>query len=87
MVLGMLFLSLSNLDVGFAELKKLSWRTYTATEVLPTTSRVELIDKREFTKAALDANSEAFVVHMLALEATEGPIIHPFRAAFIAVLQ
>ncbi len=37
-VLGMLFLSLSNANVEFAELGKLTWRTYTAAEALPTTS-------------------------------------------------
>ncbi len=53
-VLGMPFLSLSNADVKFAELGKLTWRTYTAAEALLTTSRVKLIDKREFARATQD---------------------------------
>ncbi len=73
-VLGMLFLSLSNADIEFAELGKFTWRTYTAAEALPTTSRFKLIDKREFVRAALDKNSETFIVHVSALEATT---IHP----------
>ncbi len=85
-VLGIPFLSLSNADVEFAELGKLTWRSYTAAETLPTTSRVELIDKREFGKAAIDENSETFVVHMLALDITELSI-HLLRAAQIAALQ
>ena len=42
-VLGMLFLSLSNANVQFAE-KELTWRTYTTEEAFPTTRQVEIID-------------------------------------------
>ncbi len=79
-VLGMPFLSLSNADVEFAELGKLTWRLYMAAEALPTPSRVEFIDKREFAKAASDENSETFVIHMSALNIAESSI-HPSRAA------
>ncbi len=82
-VLEMPFLSLSNADVEFAELGKLTWRSYIAADALPTTSWVELIDKREFTKAALDENSETFVMHVATLVAMT---IHPSRAAQIAAL-
>ena len=68
-VLGMPFLALSNADVEFAEIEKLTWSSYTAAEVLPTTNRVELIDKTEYAKIVLDKDSEAFVVHVAALEA------------------
>ncbi len=77
-VLGIPFFSLSNADVEFVELGKLTWRIYIAAEALPTTSWVELIDKREFARAALDKNSETFVIHVSALEATT---IYPSRAA------
>ena len=80
-VLGMPFLSLSNADVEFAELGKLTWRTYTAAEALPTTSRVKLINKREFARAALDENSETFVVHVAALEVPTAMSIHPPRTS------
>ncbi len=83
-VLGMPFLSFSNVDVEFAKLGKLTWKTYIAAEALPTTSQVEIIVKREFARAALDKNSETFVVHVSALEATT---IHASRAAQIAALK
>ena len=77
------FLTLSNADVQFVE-KELTWRSYTTAEALPTTKRVELIDKKEFAKAALDENSETFVVHVASLNLT--PKIHPDKAAQIASL-
>ncbi len=52
-VLRMLFLTLSNADFQFSA-EKLTWRTYTTAEALPITSRVKLIDKREFARGALD---------------------------------
>ncbi len=83
-VLGTPFLSLNNTNVEFAELGKLTWRTYTAVEALLTTSWVKLINKREFTRAVLDENLETFVVYVSALEAM---MIYPSRAAQIAALQ
>ena len=82
-VLGMLFLTFSNADVQF-EKKELSWRFYTIAEVLPTTKQVELINKKEFTKTALDEKSETFVVHVAFLNLAPG--IHLDRAAQIASL-
>ncbi len=82
-VLEMPFLSLSNVDVKFAELEKLTWRTDTAVETLSIISRVKLIDKREFARVTLDKNLETFVIHVSALEAIT---IYPFRAAQIATL-
>ena len=67
-VLDMLFLTLSNVDVLFLK-QELSWKSYTIDEALPTTKRVELIDKKKFAKATLDAESETFVMHVAALEA------------------
>ena len=65
-VLGILFLTFSKADIWFAE-QELVWRTYTATEALPTTRRVEIINKKEFAAAALNAYDETFVVHVVAL--------------------
>ena len=42
-ILGMLFLTVSNVDVQFAE-KELTWRTYTTKKALPTNRRIKLID-------------------------------------------
>lgn len=76
-VLGMFFLGLSNADIEFIEPRKLTWKSYTTAEALPATSRVELIDKKEFAKVALNKNLETFVVHISAIEAAENSI-HPF---------
>ena len=62
-VLGMLFLTFLDIDIRFAE-KKLTWRSYTTQETLPTTRSVELIDKKEFVVATMDKNSETFVVYI-----------------------
>ena len=82
-VLGMPFLTLSNADVQFVK-KELTWRSYTTAKALQTTKRVELINKKEFAKAALDEKSETFVVHVTALNLT--PRIHLDRATQIASL-
>ena len=68
-VLGMLFLTLSNADIQFVE-KELTWRFYTIAEALPTIKRVKLIDKKGFAKTVLDENSETFVVHIASLNST-----------------
>ena len=81
-VLGMPFLALRNADGEFTELGKLTWRSYSAAEALPSTSRVELINKREFAKAALDESFETFVMHVVTLEAEAS--IYPSRTAQIA---
>ncbi len=82
-ILEMPFQSRSNVDVEFAELRKLTWSSYIAVTILSTTSWVELISKKEFAKAALNKNFKIFVVYSLILEATT---IHPSQAAQIAVL-
>ncbi len=84
-VLEISFLSFNNADVKFAELGKLTWRSYTAVEALPTTNWLEFIGKRKFAKTALDKNSETFVVHVVALEAETS--IYLLWAAKIAALQ
>ena len=83
-LIWMPFLTLSNADIQFAR-KELTWRSYITAEALPTTKRVEIIDKKEFTKAALDENVEAFVVHVTSLSLNSMPI-HPAREAQIASL-
>ena len=83
MVLGMLFLNFSNIDVQFAE-KELTWRTYSTKRALPTTRQVKIINWKEFAKAALDENIEAFVVHVSSLRLRMN--IHPARKAQLALL-
>ena len=83
-VLGMPFLTLGNAVIRFAE-RKLVGRTYSAAEALPTTRRVEIIDKKEFATAALNEDDETFVMHMAALSV--GSNVHPSRQAQIASLD
>ena len=80
-ILGMPFLTVSNANIQFAG-KELTWRSCTTAEALPTTKRVELIDKNKFAKAALDEKFETFVVHVVALEAPLARMtIHPSQIA------
>ena len=75
-VLGMLFLTFSKVNIRFVE-RELVWRTYTAAEALPTTKRVEIIDKKEFATATLNADNETFVMYVATImEPTIMPI-HP----------
>ena len=65
-ILRISFLTLSNADIQFTK-KDLTWKSYTAKKVLPITQNVKLTNKKEFAKAALNKNIEAFVVHMSSL--------------------
>ena len=73
-ILGMLFLKISNANLSFGK-ETLTWKTYTTYEALPTTKQVQIIDKKDFVIAALDANSETFVVHVIIRE-REGMPVH-----------
>ena len=70
-VLGMLFLIFRNANVQFVE-KELTWRSYTTAKALTTTKRVELINKKEFAKVALDEKSETFVVYVASFNLVPG---------------
>ena len=70
MVLGMLFLKISNADVAFGK-ETLMWKSYTANEALPTTEQIQLVDLMEFVIAALDVDSETFVVYVAIREREE----------------
>ena len=50
-VLGMLFLKISNVNAAFGE-GTLTWKSYTTSEALSTTARVRLVDLKEFIIAA-----------------------------------
>ncbi len=63
--------------------EKLTWKSYTIAKTLPTTGRLKLIDKREFTKVVLDQNSETFVIHVVALEVLTAMPIYSFRTSQI----
>ena len=84
-VLRMYFLTLSNADIQFSE-KELTWRSYIAKKALPTTQRVELINKKEFAKVALNENIEAFMVHVSFLNLGLKMTIYSDWEAHIALL-
>ena len=81
----MLFFTLSKADIRFVE-QELVWRIYTAAEALQTTRRVEIINKREFAAAVLNADNETFVMHIAALAEPTTIPIHPSHQAQIATL-
>ena len=58
-----------------------------ATEVLSTTKKVEIIDKRKFAAAALNADNKTFVVHIAALAETTTMSIYSSRQTQIASLM
>ena len=81
----MSFLTLSKANIWFAE-QELVRKSYTAAKALSTTRRVEIIDKREFMAAALNADNETFVVYIAALTELTTMPIHPSCQAQVAVL-
>ena len=83
-ILGMPFLKISNADVSFGE-GTLTWRTYTTNEALPTTEQVQIVNLKEFVTAALDVDSETFVVHVAIREREEMPV-HFERQAQVGAL-
>ena len=83
-VLGMPFLSLNNVDFQFGA-REFNWRSYLTAEALATARQVELINKHEFTRIALNENSETFVIHITALKNLK-LAINPSRAPLLAAL-
>ena len=69
-VLGMLFLKISNADVLFGE-GTLTWKSYITNKALPTTKQVQLVNPKEFVIAALDADSKTFIVYVAIREQEE----------------
>lgn len=78
-VLDISFPSLNNANSIFTEESsgRLTWKSYIIAGTLSITSRVELIDKHEFARAALDINLETFQIYVAALEVSE-MAIHSF---------
>lgn len=78
----MLFLSLNNANVEFAKKpKKLIWRSYDLAKVLLISSKVEIINKKKFVGAALNENSETFVMNFVVLEVPAAILVYLLRAA------
>ena len=82
-VFGMFFLTLSKVEVDFVE-KKLTWKAYTIAKALPTNKNVQIIGPKEFVKAVLDQEQEAFMVYITMFSK---PIkVHPDWEVQIATL-
>ena len=80
-VLEMFFLKISNADIVFDK-KTLTWKSYTTNKALPTTKRVQIVNPKEFVIAALDADSETFIVHV-AIREREEMVVDSSRKAQI----
>ena len=83
-ILGILFLKISNADVSFGE-EILIWKTYTTNKALPTTKQVQIVDQKEFIIAAIDVNSETFVVYV-AIRKREEMSVHSKKQAQVKAL-
>lgn len=66
-ILGMSFTSFNNANIRFTEIGDLNWRNYIVVKVLSITKRIDLLDKTEFARAALDENAKIFLLHIAAL--------------------
>ena len=77
-VFWMSFVTSNGADVDFLG-HKLRWMIYTTDEALPTTRRVKLVDKKEFAIAALDLESETFVVYVASLSLDVLPNFSPLE--------
>ena len=75
------FLKLSNANMLFGE-GILTWRTYTIDKTLLTTKRVQIINKKDFVIAALNANNKTLVMHV-AIQEQERMPVHSKRQAQI----
>ena len=84
MILEMFFLKISNADMSFGE-GTFTWKTYTTNKALLTTEQVQIINKKDFMIAALDANSETFVVYM-AIQKWEKMPVYSKKQAQVGVL-
>ena len=83
-ILGISFLKISNADVLFGE-EILTWKTYITNKALATTEQVQIINKRDFVIAALDADSKTFVVHVAIQKREEMPV-HSEKQAQVGAL-
>lgn len=85
-ILEISYYTFSNADISFLK-KEIAQKNYTTCKVLRTIKKIELIDKKEFAKAALDKNFKAFVVHIEAPSKLAEIAIYFFNVAQVALLQ
>ena len=72
-ILGMLFLKISNADVSFGE-KILMWKSHTTNKALPITKQIQIVNPKEFVIAALDINNEMFVMYVAIRKREKMPV-------------
>lgn len=83
-ILEIFFLTLSNMDIKFAE-KKLVWKIYTIAEGLTGTRKVERINKKKFLKEVWNKDVDAFVVNVSSLS-LKWMTVYPVQEGKIASL-
>lgn len=64
--LEMLFVMLRNIEIDYISCH-ICWKTDIITKIILTTSKVELIEKKEFIAAAFDLRNKAFVVYVASI--------------------
>ena len=84
-ILEIFFLKISNADMLFGE-KILTWKSYITNKALPTTKQVQIVNSKEFVIAALNINSETFIVHMTIRKQEEMPMYSEKQAQIRALL-
>ena len=84
-VLEIVFLNFNNANIEFAE-NELTWRSYTTNKTLPTIQKIEVNNKKEFAKVALNEKIEAFIVFISSLSLGLKMTIHLARKAQITLL-
>ena len=84
-ILGMLFLKISNADMLFDK-EIFTWKIYTTNNALPTTKQVQIVDSEEFVIAALDINNKMFVMHITIWKQEEIPVYFENQAQIRALL-
>ena len=62
-ILGMLFLKISNADMTFSE-KTFMWKFYTTNKTLLTIEQVQIVNPKEFVIEALIIDNKTFVIDM-----------------------
>lgn len=67
-ILGILFLTLRNINILFIE-RELTWWSYSSAKALSIIKWVQIIDHKKFATAALDLVEKVFMVHIAYLEA------------------
>ena len=85
MILGMLFLKISNTNVVFGK-ETLIWKFYATNKALSTTNQVQLVDPKKFVIAALDTDSKTFIIYVVIWKQKKMPMYFKKQAQVRALL-